>query len=392
MRKGLATVFFVISLAGCGAIPNSGPQSPHEGDTVTLDPTEQEESRADGPTLAVLNMDKGNVTEIDLAPAKPVAQWPGIGLPGNLKINVGDVLSITIYEEKAGGLFIPQEAGVRPGNFVSLPDQVVDASGAIIIPYVGAVRVVGKSPYEVTNDITGLLSNRAINPQVVVTYASRAGAEISVLGEVNVAQRHALSFDGERVLDAIAKAGGSRYPAYETYVTLQRDGADNTLLLDDIVLDPKKNIYLMPGDTVFLYKEASSYSVFGAVTRGGSIEFGRRKLLLSEALGKAFGLDSARADAKEIYVYRKIPKAQLLSSSSGLTSDRAKELDEFPNEVPLIMRFNLREADGYHLAKSFQIEDQDVIYVPDADTINIQKFIDVLFPTSATSVNVKTLD
>ena len=38
-----------------------------------------------------------------------------------LRFGLGDVVSVTIFEAAAGGLFIPSEAGVRPGNFVSYP-------------------------------------------------------------------------------------------------------------------------------------------------------------------------------------------------------------------------------------------------------------------------------
>ena len=41
-------------------------------------------------------------------------------------LGVGDVVSVTIFEAEAGGLFLPSEAGARPGNFVTLPDQIVE--------------------------------------------------------------------------------------------------------------------------------------------------------------------------------------------------------------------------------------------------------------------------
>ena len=51
-----------------------------------------------------------------------------------IKFGIGDVVSVTIFEAAAGGLFIPSEAGVRPGNFVQLPNQQVDISGNISVP------------------------------------------------------------------------------------------------------------------------------------------------------------------------------------------------------------------------------------------------------------------
>src|SRR5205814_9594199 len=45
--------------------------------------------------------------------------------PAAIVFGIGDTVSVTVFEAAAGGLFIPIEAGVRPGNFVTLPDQTV---------------------------------------------------------------------------------------------------------------------------------------------------------------------------------------------------------------------------------------------------------------------------
>src|SRR5207244_1788085 len=62
-----------------------------------------------------------------------------------IRIGVGDVVQISIFESSAGGLFIPAEAGVRPGNFVTLPSQTVDRSGTISVPFAGQIPAAGRS-------------------------------------------------------------------------------------------------------------------------------------------------------------------------------------------------------------------------------------------------------
>jgi polysaccharide biosynthesis/export protein len=57
--------------------------------------------------------------------------------PPEIKFGIGDVVSVSIFEAAAGGLFIPAEASVRPGNFVTLPNQPVDTKGYISVPYAG---------------------------------------------------------------------------------------------------------------------------------------------------------------------------------------------------------------------------------------------------------------
>jgi protein involved in polysaccharide export with SLBB domain len=51
--------------------------------------------------------------------------------PRGITLGIGDVVSVTIFEAEAGGLFVPSEAGARPSNFVMLPEQIVDSNGNI---------------------------------------------------------------------------------------------------------------------------------------------------------------------------------------------------------------------------------------------------------------------
>src|SRR5262245_15639916 len=73
--------------------------------------------------------------------------------PREITFGIGDTVSVTIFEAAAGGLFIPIEAGVRPGNFITLPNQNVDTSGNIQVPYAGAVRALGRTPSQVQQQI-----------------------------------------------------------------------------------------------------------------------------------------------------------------------------------------------------------------------------------------------
>jgi hypothetical protein len=77
--------------------------------------------------------------------------------PPRITLGIGDVVSVTIFEAEPGGLFIPSEPGARPGNFVTLPDQMVDSNGNITVPYAGTIRAVGRTPSEVQQAITEAL-------------------------------------------------------------------------------------------------------------------------------------------------------------------------------------------------------------------------------------------
>ena len=79
--------------------------------------------------------------------------------PKEITFGIGDTVGVTIFEAAAGGLFIPSEAGVRPGNFVQLPNQDVDNNGNISVPYAGAVRASGRTPTEVQQSVVNALKN-----------------------------------------------------------------------------------------------------------------------------------------------------------------------------------------------------------------------------------------
>ena len=80
--------------------------------------------------------------------------------PRRITLGIGDVVSVTIFEAEAGGLFLPSEAGARPGNFVTLPDQMVDSDGNITVPYAGTIRAAGRTPLEVQQAIIEALTRR----------------------------------------------------------------------------------------------------------------------------------------------------------------------------------------------------------------------------------------
>jgi len=78
--------------------------------------------------------------------------------PPRITLGVGDVVSVTMFEAEPGGLFVPNELGARPGNFVTLPNQTVDTNGNITVPYAGTIRALGRTPAEVREAINEALS------------------------------------------------------------------------------------------------------------------------------------------------------------------------------------------------------------------------------------------
>src|SRR6266436_6618701 len=143
--------------------------------------------------------------------------------PQSVRFGIGDVLGITIFEAGAGGLFIPAETAVRQGNYVTLPNQEVDVQGNISVPYAGAIRAQGRTAIEVQRAIVDALKDLALKPQAVVSLVAQRASSFSVLGDVRGAGRFPVLPSGERLLEAIARAGGLASPGNESWVVFERD-------------------------------------------------------------------------------------------------------------------------------------------------------------------------
>jgi polysaccharide export outer membrane protein len=315
--------------------------------------------------------------------------------PQSIKFGIGDVVAISIFEAAAGGLFIPIEASVRPGNFITLPNQNVDSKGNISVPYAGALRAAGRTPTEVQQSIVDALKNRAIEPQVVVSLVDQRTSLISVLGEVNNPNRFPANAAGEHLLDAITRAGGPKSPGYDTWVMVERAGRRATAPFGALVYEPQNNIWAHPGDTIYLYREPQTFLAFGAagtagvqVVQGGGTGTGTSgqqgqfvfdawRISLAEGIAKAGGLNDQVAEPAAIFLYR--GETREVAERLGIDCSR------FPGPIiPVIYNVNLRNPEGFFLATKFQMRNKDVIYMANATSVEIAKALTFFRLTVAT--------
>lgn len=316
------------------------------------------------------------------------ARIPG-GDYRDVKIGIGDILTITVFEAQAGGLFIPREAGVRAGNFVDIPRQQVDQSGSINMPYGGSIRVAGLTPRAVSSIIRERLKDRAIDPQAVVSVAEQRGNQISVLGEVNAPLRFPIDPGGIHIMGAIARAGGPKYPSYEMRITVKRNGRTYDETMSSVVHRASEDILLAPGDVVFLTRVPRIYMVFGSTPSPGSIggtnnrrfSFENDTMSLAEGLSKGGGLDGFRADSRSVFVYRLEPKALL--QKVGI------DVSRFPTQlVPAVYAFDMSKPDGFFLADSFKMRDHDVISVAESPSTEFIKLMNTLNAATTNAYNI----
>ncbi len=288
--------------------------------------------------------------------------------PSEIRLGVGDVVSVALFEAMAGGLFIPAEAGARPGNYVTLPNQAVDTNGNITVPYGGAIHAKGRTVVEVQKAIVNALKDRAIDPQAVVAVVESRSSSMSVLGEVNTPSRFPASASGERLLDVIARAGGPKNPGYETWVLLDRDGRQAAAPFEALINEQQNNLYVRPQDTIYVFTQPQTFLAFGASGRQGQFSFGAWRLSLAEAMAKAGGLNDNLADPASVFLYR--GETRQVAQQLGVDCSR------FSGPIiPIIYDLNLRDPAGYFLATKFEMRNKDVIFASNAASVESTKFL-----------------
>jgi len=389
MLKRIRATLLAAALAGplpaCVLLPGTGPAS----DSVRANATAGIQSTASLPyTLVDVGADTiGFLSQPNLITFKGAFADKR---PKPLQVvGVGDVLNISIFEAQPGGLFTPgQSAGARPGNFVDLPPQAVDQQGNVNVPYAGSIPAIGRTIPTIRDTIVERLRNRAIEPQVVVSLNQQHSNVVSVLGDVNTPGALGLDTSGERLLQVIARAGGPKFQAIESYVTLQRDGKRAKVLLSRVVQDPSENIFVRARDVVFISRESPTFTALGALNQNifgfnSEIPFDVETLTLAQALGKAGGLNDQQSDPSEVYVYR-FEDRDLLTKL-GIDTSRF-----IFGRIPTIYRVNLREPSGMLLAAGFQMRTKDVMYVANARVVDYYKLLTLINNTTSAVRNVNS--
>jgi polysaccharide biosynthesis/export protein len=383
-RLGSPLLAIVVAavLAACSVLPGTGPKSDAVENNATAG---VRSSAALSYALVDVSADTiGFLSQPNLITFK--GEFPDKRAKPEQVVGVGDVLNISIFEAAPGGLFTPgTAAGARPGNFVDLPAQAVDQKGSIYVPYAGEIPAAARTIPDIQEAIVARLRNRAIEPQVVVSLNQQHSSVVSVLGDVNTPGVLALNSVGERLLALIARAGGSKFEAIESYVTLQRDGKRVKVLLSRVVHDPRENIFIRPNDVIFLTRESPTFTALGALNQNvfgfnSEIPFDVETLTLAQAMGKAGGLNDNQSDPSELYVYRYEDRRFLKKmgvDTTKFTLDR----------VPTIYHVNLRDPAGMLLASAFQMKIKDVMYVANAKVVDYYKLLLLINNTAATISN-----
>lgn len=304
-------------------------------------------------------------------------------------VGPGDVLDIAIWEAPPAALFGTSAIDNRLSSGVpavaksaDIPQQMVDGDGRITVPFAGSVSVLGRSPRDIAREIAARLSGKANDPQVIVRIAENQAAQVTVVGDVVTSRHVSLTTKGERLLDALASAGGVRQPVDKMTIQITRGGKVATQPLSMVIRDPAQNIRLGANDVVTALYQPYSFQALGAFGTNAEVNFEATGLTLAQALGRIGGLQDNRADIKGVFIFR-LEDPNLLDAgtvTAGATTPDGK--------VPVIYRVDMSNPGTFFIAQGFPIQHRDVLYVSNAPLVDIQKFVNVVSSMAFSVVSV----
>jgi polysaccharide export outer membrane protein len=358
----------VLLLGGCSSYPgwiaSSGPNLSQITD----------QDKIDSPILLV-NIDNTVVRQLTAAQKKDFfAESLATKNPPKYTVGAGDALEIAVWEAPPAALFgasvVDARAGLTSTRQTTFPEQIVNDNGVVNVPFAGAIKVVGFTPQQIEKTIEARLARKANQPQVLVRVLRNATSNATVVGEVANSMRLPLTPKGERLLDAIAAAGGVRQPIGKITIQVSRDGKVFSMPLESVIQDPLQNIYLQPGDVLTALFQPLSFTVLGAAGKNEEISFEAQGITLAQALARSGGLRDNQSDARGVFIFRfEDPDAVRNAGGAATTPD---------GKVPLVYQLNLKDPSSFLVAQNFPVKNKDVIYVANAPSAELQKFLNIL--------------
>jgi polysaccharide export outer membrane protein len=277
-----------------------------------------------------------------------------------------------------------QQAGSFSGPTTVIPPQIIEKDGTIMLPFVGRIKAAGRNPGQLGQQIQKLLEGKAVEPQVIVTLNTSVANVATVGGDVGSPRPVPLSLRGERLLDVIATAGGTKHEAYDEYVSVVRKGHVETVLLQTIVTNSAENIVVQPNDQVYLTYYPRTFAVLGAAAKVSQYTFDTAKVTLAEAVARAGGPVDTTGDPAGIYLFRYEPafiaekvlgKEVAVSALAEAKPGEAQLVSKTPNFVPILYRVDFRAAAGYFLSQDIEMRDKDVVLLTNAEGTQLQKLL-----------------
>ncbi len=370
-RLGASMLAFAVS--ACTVIPGSNLNRPLSmiGDQFSDDGSQVVQADIDFVSITPATIRQLSDRQA-LSASNEVEQQSSLE-PYVYRIGIGDVLDITVWEDP--GSFRTSNESVREKT-----GTLVHGDGTIYFPFVGVLPVVGKTTFEVRDEIRRALSRVVTEPRVDVNIMEYKSQQVYVSGAVNQAGVLPIEDVPLTLVRAVQQAGGLDDNANWRDVRLTRGGITQSIDLYSVLKDGRweANMRLQNGDIVHVLRnDDQKVFVMGEVIRSRSLPIGQTPLSLAEALADVGGIKEGGADARGIFVLRNVEKRVANGTVTYAST---------------VYNLNAASADAFLLAEHFKLEPRDVVYVSPAPVQRWNRLISALLPSLLATENVQDIE
>jgi polysaccharide export outer membrane protein len=279
--------------------------------------------------------------------------------PEEYRIGPGDGLVVTVWEHEE----LNSPSGPEQGNAAA---RVVRDDGTIYYPYVNSITAGGKTVEQFRAELQRALSKYLTVAKVDVNVQAYESQKVVLSGAFRNPGTQPLNNVPLSMISAISKAGGEADNANLAGLILKRDGKEYLLDIDTLNRkdSPLNRLYLKNGDQLHLGNyRANKVYVLGEVHNPQVMNYGGSTFNLMEALGNAGGIAQETANAEAIYVIRSAqPEAQ---------------------QPPTVFFLDAKKPTAFLLARQFDLQSADVVFVGPANITRWNRFISQLLPSAS---------
>lgn len=346
-RPILTVVVCILALAGCSLPRGAALQS------------EVLENREDA------NADFA-VYPVTRALLPSIAQWPQVGARNlgwitashgsvGQVVQAGDTVRMTLWDSDPNSLIVPSES-----RQIVLEDVRVSPAGSVFVPYVGTVRIAGRSPERAREVVQNALADIAPSAQVQLALTEGRGNSVDLVGGVRNAGSFPMPDRNYTVLSLIAAGGGVNDGLANPQIRLQRGSRIFGTSIGRLYEEPNLDTLLQAGDQVIVREDDRYFLSVGAAGEEALHPFTKDVVSAMDAVSIIGGVQDTRADPQGVLILREYPASALSAGVRG------------PRKQRVVFGLDLTTADGLFSARNFQVMPRDLVYVTESPVTKTQ--------------------